>query len=260
MEDFKDNFSKQSDMYVRFRPHYPIDLFAHLSHLTEHHRLVWDCGTGNGQAAIGLSHFYHTIIATDPSERQIQNAIPRERVTYKVEKAEQSSFKDRSVDLITVANAIHWFDFEAFYAEVHRVLKPTGIIAVWAYGVPSISAVINPIVNRYHYQTLDNYWLAENRLIEKEYTTIPFPFEEIKSPTFYYEKPMNLIELIGYLNTWSATQRFIEQNQSNPTVEVYNELKKVWPDDHMEKMVTWKLILKVGRIAGNSIIDNAASQ
>jgi ubiquinone/menaquinone biosynthesis C-methylase UbiE len=254
MEVFKDNFSKQSDIYVRYRPHYPVDLYAHLSHLTENHELVWDCGTGNGQAAIGLSMFYHHIVATDPSEQQIKHAIQDEKVTYLVEKAERSSLKPESVDLVTIANALHWFDFDAFYTEVHRVLKPTGIVAAWAYGVPSISPEVNPIIHRFHYHTLDAYWQAENRLVEKDYTTIPFPFEEIKSPTFYYEKPMNLVELIGYLNTWSATQRFIEKNRFNPTEQVYNELKKVWPNDNMEKMLTWKLVLKVGRIAGNSLM------
>lgn len=245
---FKDNFSKQSDIYVKYRPHYPVALYSYLSSLTADHDLAWDCGTGNGQAAIGLAAYYNQVIATDPSEQQIKNCLPHNKVQYLVEKAENNSLASSSVDLLTVANALHWFDFDIFFPEAHRVLKPNGIIAAWAMGVPAISPAIDDIIQHFHDHTLNDHWLAENRLVEKGYTTIPFPFQEIDTPAFFCEKKMNLHDLIGYLNTWSATQRFIAVQQFNPTEKVQARLTEVWEDPHAEKTLTWQLVLKVGRI------------
>jgi SAM-dependent methyltransferase len=248
MATFKDNFSKQSDIYVKYRPHYPDELYTFLSSLTDEHEVAWDCGTGNGQAAIGLATFYNEIIATDPSEKQIKNCLPNEKIKYLVEKAENTSIQSNSVDLLTIANALHWFDFEVFYKEADRVLRNNGVIAAWAYGLPLISPDIDMIVKRFHDRTLNDYWLSENRLVEKEYETIPFPFQQISSPEFFYEKSMSLNDLIGYLNTWSATQRFINENKFNPTELLKKDLTNVWNDIDAEKKLTWKLILKVGRI------------
>lgn len=249
MAQFKDNFSQQSDIYVKYRPQYPVELYTYLSSLTAEHVLVWDCGTGNGQAAIGLATCYDQVIATDPSEQQIRNCLPHDKVKYLVEKAENNSFPTHSADLLTIANALHWFDFDIFYQEAYRVLKPNGVIAAWAMGVPSISPEIDKIIQHFHDHTLNDYWLAENRLVEKGYATIPFPFQLISSPDFFCEKRMNLHDLTGYLNTWSATQRFINQQGFNPTEQVMKELAKVWEDASLEKTLVWKLVLKVGRIS-----------
>jgi SAM-dependent methyltransferase len=248
MHVFKDNFSKQSDLYVKYRPLYPTELYSFLASLSAEHQLAWDCGTGNGQAAIGLADFYDRVFATDPSAQQISNAFANEKVTYAIEKAEQTSLASNSVDLLTIANALHWFDFDIFYKEAKRVLKKNGIIAAWAYGTPEISAEIDPVVKHFHDHTLGEYWLAENRLVEARYTTIPFPFPEIPAPEFIYEKRATLDEVIGGFNTWSATQRFINTNGFNPTEKLREELKALWPDNS-EKTLTWKLILKVGRIS-----------
>jgi ubiquinone/menaquinone biosynthesis C-methylase UbiE len=250
MANFKDNFSKQSDIYLKYRPHYPIELYAYLASLTNEHSLAWDCGTGNGQAAVGLTEFYDKVIATDPSEQQIKNAIPHEKITYKVEKAENSSNGSNSVDLITIANALHWFNFESFYEEANRVMKDNGIIAAWSYTLPQISPDIDKIIHRYHYQTLNDYWRWENRLVENEYADIPFPFSQINTPDFFIEKWMNLNDVIGYLNTWSATQRFINENNFNPTDTLRDEMSTLWQDANSEKKLVWKLTLKVGKLNG----------
>lgn len=248
MISFKDNFSKQSQIYLKYRPTYPKTLFEFLSSLTENHELAWDCGTGNGQAAVGLSEFYDKIIATDPSNEQIKHAMVNDRITYLVEKAEQTSLQAHTVDLISVANALHWFDFDSFYNEARRVLKQNGVLAAWAYGVTRISPEIDALINEFHDQTLNDYWLAENRLVENEYSGIPFPFQAISTPEFYATKTMNRDDLIGYLNTWSATQRYITTNNLNPTLELENRLMEIWKDGTAEKSVRWKLILKVGRV------------
>src|ERR1051325_10295174 len=122
MTTFKDNFSKQSDIYAIYRPHYPTGLYSYLASLTKSHKLAWDCGTGNGQAAIGLTDFYDRIIATDASEQQIKNAVVHQKISYHVSTAENNVIETNSIDLLTVANALHWFDFDVFYREVKRVL------------------------------------------------------------------------------------------------------------------------------------------
>lgn len=247
MAIFKDNFSKQSDIYARYRPHYPVELYSYLSSLTQHHELAWDCGTGNGQAAIGLAAFYDKVIATDASEQQIKNSIPNVKVQYRREAAEHTSIESDSVDLTTVANALHWFDFTNFYKEANRVLKNEGVIAAWAYGLPLISPEVDKIIKHSQDHILGAYWPPEVRFVAKKYTTIPFPFQQIDSPEFYCEKAMNLNDVIGYLNTWSATQRFIDQNKFNPTEDLRNELVMIWNPSDSEKIVRWKLIVKIGR-------------
>ncbi|MES2560962.1 MAG: class I SAM-dependent methyltransferase [Bacteroidota bacterium] len=248
MHPFKDYFSKQSDIYAKYRPQYPPELYAFLASKTAAHNKVWDCGTGNGQAAVDLTQYYQEVFATDPSEQQIVNSTPHPQVTYAVEKAERSSLPDASVDLITVANAMHWFDFELFYAEVKRVLKPDGIIAAWSYALPFISEEIDPIVYNFHHGVLNDYWVAENRLVEKEYSTIPFPFKEHLHPEFYSYKEMDLVDTIGYFNTWSAVQRYIATNHINPTDEFAKALSNVWGYPETKRIMRWKLALKIGSL------------
>lgn len=247
MAIFKDNFSKQSDIYAKYRPHYPAGLFSYLSSLTKQHEVAWDCGTGNGQAAIGLAAFYDKVIATDASEQQIKNALPNENVTYLIEKADHTSIRSDSVDLLTIANALHWFKFDEFYREVSRVLKNDGVIAAWMYGLPIIEPEIDKIIRHFQDYILGTHWPPELRFVAKKYATIPFPFQQISSPEFYCEKTMNLNGVIGYLNTWSATQRFMNENKFNPTADLQKELAMVWNPPGSEKTIRWKLTLKVGR-------------
>lgn len=246
MEGFKDNFSKQADIYSKYRPVYPKELYTWLASLTADHDVAWDCGTGNGQAAVGLAEHYKAVIATDPSGEQIAHRMPHDKISYRIEPAERSSIPSGTVDMVTIANALHWFSFGDFYKEVNRVLMPGGIIAAWCYRNPHVSPEIDIIEDRLHDGILGGYWLPENRLVEQEYTTIPFPFATIDAPEFYSERLMNLDDFIWFLNTWSATQRFIRQNGYNPTEEIKNELSKVWKA-HELKSVRWKLTLKVGR-------------
>ena len=147
---FKDHFSNHADLYLRYRPLYPANLYTFLSSLTKHHTLAWDCGSGNGQAAIGLAAFYNQVVATDASEQQISNSLPHDKIKYKVEKAEHTSFESHSVDIVTIANALHWFDFDLFYKEVNRVLKSDGVIAVWTYELPTISPEVDIILRDFH--------------------------------------------------------------------------------------------------------------
>lgn len=252
MEPFKDNFSKHAEVYSKFRPVYPKELFEYLQTLTIGHAFAWDCGTGNGQSAVQLANFYEKVYATDPSEEQIKNAVYHPKINYNVEKAEHPNLKDNSVDLITVAQAVHWFDFDQFYAQVNRVLKPNGIIAVWAYGIPGVNDQLNPIIKNFHDNVIGEFWLPENRLIEKDYSTIAFPFEIIDTPTtFYIQKDLNLRELLGHFRSWSATQKYMDTYGRNPIEQLEQNITEYWQNKEDKKEVVWKLILKVGRLVNH---------
>lgn len=242
---FKDNFSKQSDTYLKYRPHYPDKLYEHLYEVCAKNELAWDCGTGNGQAAFGLARHFTKIIASDPSEQQIKNAIPLKNVSYKVAAAEQSGLENESVDLISIANALHWFDQTKFFEEAQRVLKPCGILAAWCYGNPKHSSEIDNIIDHLHDDILGSYWLAENRLVEKGYSTIDFPFQELKSPDIKMEKELAFDDLLGVLNSWSATQRYKDKNGSDPVSLIKKDLENVWPDKMQAKLFYWELVVKL---------------
>ncbi|HYG50327.1 MAG TPA: class I SAM-dependent methyltransferase [Flavobacteriales bacterium] len=185
MTEFKDHFSNHAAAYKKYRPNYPPELFKYLSSLVNEHNLAWDCGCGNGQAATGLATHFKNVYATDPSQQQINQAAQHLKITYKVEKAENCSLPGSSVDIITVAQALHWFDLPVFYTEVKRVLKPGGILAAWGCGVAQVNPEIDTVTNHFHNHTLNDYWQAENRIVEKEYSTIPFPFRLIETPAFF---------------------------------------------------------------------------
>ena len=249
MTTFKDNFSKHAEIYLKFRPTYPPELYDFLSGLTSGHNLAWDCGTGNGQSAIKIADHYEQVYASDPSKEQIRNAIPHERIIYKVENAETpGSLEDNSVDLITVAQAVHWFDFGKFCHQVHRVLKTDGIISVWGYGIPTINKELDSIIKDFHDNVVGEFWLPENKLIEKEYSTIPFPFHEIQTPDFFIKKQVSLTDTLGHLRSWSATQKYIDHNKTDPLDLLSRKLQDHWQDGEKQKEMTWKLILKVGKL------------
>jgi ubiquinone/menaquinone biosynthesis C-methylase UbiE len=243
----KDNFSAQSEQYVKFRPTYPNELYQFLLSLVKTKDKAWDCGTGNGQVAQELSKHFKEVYATDISEKQIKNAIQRANIFYKVESAERTSFLDKSFDLITVAQAIHWFDFDAFYKEVTRVIKPNGILAVIGYGLLSINKDTDAIINRFYREVTGPYWDKERKYIDEHYQTIPFPFKEIESPQLYNSYEWSLEQLIGFLDTWSAVQHFIKANKQNPVELVYKDLQQAW-GINSTKTVRFPILLRIGKL------------
>ncbi len=217
-------------------------------------RLLWPASlpgiaTGNGQAAIGLAAHFARVVATDASAPQIESAEPYSAVEYCVAPAEKSGIPARCVDLVTVAQALHWFDIPAFFAEAQRVLKPGGVISVWAYNLLSVSPEIDALVNRFYFETTARFWPPERAILESGYAEIDFPFEEITPPPFEMCRHWRLDQLLGYLRTWSATQKFIAARGFDPVDSLGNELGALWPCDE-EMLVRWPLSLRVGRFAG----------
>ena len=246
--EFKDHFSHQAGDYVRYRPAYPEALFEFLVKSTPEHELAWDCATGNGQAALGLAGHFDRIIATDPSQAQIRNAVPHKKIDYFVAPAEHTDIPPRSVDLITVAQALHWFHFDAFYEEVLRILKPQGALAVWCYGLSRINPDVDKVVHHYYRNIVGPYWPPERHYIDEKYRTIPFPFVELPTPEFHMKAEWDMSELIGYLHTWSATQLFRQKNEQDPIDIVRRALARAWGPEHTRLTVRWPLYLRLGRV------------
>ncbi|WP_159468181.1 class I SAM-dependent methyltransferase [Dyadobacter sp. 3J3] len=244
----KDNFSNHSKQYSVFRPTYPDEAIEFILNLVNNKTNVWDCGTGNGQLAAKLSPFFQHIYATDISENQITNAVKKDNISYKVVAAENVIFEQNFFDLITVAQAIHWFDFEKFYEKVYLTLKPNGIIAIIGYNLMKIDEESDKII-RHLYSTIlgDKYWDKERKYLDEQYKTIPFPFQELQTPSFSQKVKWNLEELIGYLNTWSAVQHFIKANGINPVDEVKKEFENIWGKEK-QKEVIFPTLLRIGKL------------
>jgi ubiquinone/menaquinone biosynthesis C-methylase UbiE len=242
---FEDHFSKHSQLYAQYRPQYPEELYEYLASLAPENSLAWDCGTGNGQAAIGLAKYFDRVFASDASAEQISHAYPHPKVEYHVEPAEHILLDDSTVDLVTVAVAIHWFNLDEFYREAKRVLKRNGILAAWTYNFPEISPRVNALIHEYYYNTLNGFWPQRIHYLQEGYTTLPFPFEEIIPPSFVMKANWDLDQLAGFLNSWSATQRYKEQKGHHPLEMIWSQLSAAWGNE--PRLVQWPLHFRIGR-------------
>lgn len=248
MSTFQDHFSSFAERYADFRPKYPAALFDYLVSLVSQDALVWDCAAGNGQATVNLAERFERVIATDGSREQIASAAPHPKIEYHVALAEESGLPNGSVGLITVAQAVHWFNLDRFYAEVRRALRPGGIIAVWGYGINQVEGDdVNRLVHDFYFNIVGPYWPSERKLLEDGYRTIPFPFAEITPPAFHMEAQWTLEQLIGYFSTWSATNRYIKTTARNPLESLSAALADVWGNPATPRRVIWPLSLRVGR-------------
>jgi methyltransferase family protein len=245
---FKDHFSTQAREYTQFRPRYPRELFAFLSSLPQRREAAWDCGTGNGQAAVDLAEWFDDVIATDPSANQVAHAEPRANVKYLVATAEECPLASGSIDLVTVAQALHWFGLDGFYAQARRVGRAGSVLAAWSYPLANISPPVDRIVAYLYGDLLGSYWPPERKLIEERYQTIAFGFDEIPAPEFAMTAQWNLRDLIGYLGTWSSVQKYGQRHGGDPLAQVAADLAEAWGAAETLRLVRWPLYLRVGRI------------
>lgn len=245
---FADHFSAQAGAYARFRPTYPPSLFAALADLAPGRARALDVGTGNGQAAVALADRFDEVVAVDPSAEQIARATPHPRVRYAVAPAERTGVDDRSVDLVCAAQAAHWFDADAFAAEVRRVLRPGGIVAVWAYGFHRAGEPgLDEALAGFDRGVLGPYWPPQNRLVWEGYRDLPFPFAEVPVPAFVSVLRVDLPALLGYFASWSATRRFADATGLDPLVEAEARLRDAWGDPSTVRELVAPLALRVGR-------------
>jgi len=244
----KDNFSQHAATYAAFRPVYPAELYDFLLSVVPERNRAWDCGCGNGQVAGVLSDYFDQVDATDISQKQLDHAIKKPNINYQLAPAENVNIPRGFINLVTIAQAIHWFNFDAFYEEVDRVCKPGSVIAAWCYSLLTINDKVDQVIQHLYADTLgDQYWDAERRLVEDRYQTIPFPFEEIKAPEFSIRVSWTFEHLIGYLNSWSAVQHFIRDNNENPVEKIIAELRDGWGQTENHEVV-FPLFVRVGKI------------
>ena len=242
---FQDHFSHHASVYASARPHYPRELFVWLASLCKSRDCVWDCATGNGQAAVALAEFFAQVIATDASAGQIAEAIAHPQVQYRSAPAEQSGLAAASVDLVTVAQALHWFDIPSFYREVERVLRPGGLLAVWSYGIHTVKPAVDAVVAELYEPVLGPYWPPERKLVERQYRDIAFPFAEITAPAFVMQLQWTYAQLEAYLYSWSATQRYMREQQRDPIAAIGAALRAAWGTQEQQTIV-WPLTLRLG--------------
>jgi ubiquinone/menaquinone biosynthesis C-methylase UbiE len=243
-----DHFSRVADAYAAFRPRYPSELFDWLASVVPGRGQVWDVGTGNGQAALGLAPFFRRIIATDFSAGQIQAAESHPRIEYRVAPAENSGIDSQSVDLVTVAQALHWFDLAAFFAEARRVLVPGGVVAAWTYGVVHADEPeADRVLHHFYYQEIGPWWPENRKLVEDGYRTIAFPFAPLDPPRLDMTAHWSLTELLGYIGTWSAVSRCREATRTDPVSGLGSRLAVSWGNPQNRRLISWPLSLLAGR-------------
>lgn len=245
---FKDLFSGHADIYHAARPTYPDELFDWLAARAPARELVWDVGCGNGQASVALAARFVRVHASDPSAQQIGNAQARPNIDYRVEPAERCGLADASADLVTVAQALHWFDLSRFHAEVRRVLKPRGVFAAWAYASCRVDAAVDLVVRRLYVDLTGPYWQPERALVESGYRDLSFPFEPIAAPAIEMVARWNAAQFLAYLRSWSGTQGYLKARGIDPVALVEPDLIAAWGDASRMREVRWDFHLRVGRV------------
>ncbi len=247
MSSFKDHFSGHAASYASYRPGYPPRLFEILAGLPRKRHLAWDSGTGNGQAAVALAGHFAKVVATDPSAEQLAHALPHPRIDYRVGRAESSGLAEGSVDLVTAAQAFHWYDFDRFFAEVRRVLAPGGVVAVWTYNLARVDPEVDRWTDRLAREIVGPWWPPERRWVDEEYRTIPFPFDEIEIAPLRHEARWDLERLMRYLRTWSSFHRYQKETGRDPLDEIREGLTAAWGDPDQERTVAWPIFIRAGR-------------
>jgi len=245
----KENFfAAMAPEYARFRPRYPDELFAFLASVAPGRVLAWDCATGSGQAAQGLARHFERVVATDSSDELLALAPPLTNVAYRRADALESGLETGSVDLVTVANAMHWFHGPGFEREVRRVLRPRGVVAAWCYACAQITPAIDRLTRRLHDEIVDPFWIEPNRIVERGYRDLHFPYEPIAAPPIAMTGRLDLAQFEGLVRTWSASRKYQQHHGVDPVSLVHDEFSVAWGDPAQPREDTWQLSLRVGRV------------
>jgi hypothetical protein len=244
----KDLFSAQAAGYARYRPGYPEELIQYVLSFVTGRQAAWDCATGNGQAAILLAPHFSRIEATDISDRQLAQAVQHPSIHYSQSPETQTTFEDNTFDLITVAQAYHWFSFDGFHQEATRVSRPGAIVAVWGYGlITTPDEQLEDRIRSFYTSTVGQYWDPERKYVDESYQTIPFPFTALPSREFNIHMQWSRIDLLGYLNTWSSVQHFIKANGYNPIGQWAETISPAWKAEETRQF-TFPLFCRIGKV------------
>jgi SAM-dependent methyltransferase len=246
---FKDHFSVGSADYAAYRPTYPRGLVDFLAEAAPGADLALDCGCGTGQLSVLLAERFAHVIAVDASARQIESAEPHPQVEYRVAPAEASGLPDGSADLVVAAQAAHWFDLPAFYAEARRVARGRGIVALVTYGVIEMEEPVDAVVRHFYRKVVGPYWPPERRHVEEGYRSFGFPFDEFPARPLAIEVSWTLPELAGYVDTWSAVRAAEKALGREPVERFRRELAEAWEEPALRRSVRFPLSLRVGRVS-----------
>ena len=243
---FADHFSAVAADYAAARPDYPDALFAWIAEAAPSRAQVWEAGCGSGQASRGLAVHFTQVFATDPSAAQIAQASGPANVTFAVEPAEHCSLADASVDAVCVAQALHWFDRAAFFAQCERVLRPGGLLVAWGYQdieVPPAIAAANVRLQ----SDIAGYWPPERVFIDEGYAGFDWPFATIATPHFELEATWSLPRLLGYFASYSATKRYRETTGQDPVARHAQAFAQAWGEPSTRLPVRWPLFVHARR-------------
>jgi SAM-dependent methyltransferase len=247
VKPFADHFSRVTAGYAAHRPCYPGPLFDRLASAAPGRHLVWDCATGTGQAALGLAGRFERVVASDASTRQVKGGEAHPRIHYLATSAEGAALRSASAELVTVAQALHWLDLDAFYAEAARVLVPGGVLAAWTYGKHRVDGgAIDDELDHFYRDVVGPYWPPERRWVEAGYAGLPFPFAEFSIPAHEMAEHWTVDQMLGYIGTWSAVVRCRETTGIDPMPGLAERLLQLWP--HGKRLtVRWMLSVRAGR-------------
>ncbi|QMW03829.1 class I SAM-dependent methyltransferase [Spirosoma foliorum] len=241
-----DRFSGHANLYAQYRIDYPAELYDFVLSFVENRQKAWDCATGNGQVAGALAAIFDQVEATDISETQLILAVKKPNINYQLSSAEQTPFANQTFDLITVAQALHWFDISAFHQEVRRVAKPGAVIAEWGYGLVLLGSDLDPILLDFYRNRIGPYWDPQRKYIDNAYATLPFPFADAQRAEFTARHAWSLDRFLNYLRTWSAVRQYIHENEEDPVNWLGEVLKPIWGD--AERELQFPIFLRVGRV------------
>jgi SAM-dependent methyltransferase len=244
-----DLFSSVSAGYAAFRPRYPRGLFDFMGGIAPRRDRALECGAGTGQATLDLVELFDHVVGTDVSASQTARAPRHDRITWVVAAAEAAPLRSGSVDLVAVAQALHWFEFDRFFAEVRRVGSPGAVFVAWTYAAGRMDGDIGAALRRFTFETMGPYWPPQRRHVDEEYRTIPMPFERIATPSFGLEDHWPLERLVGFMRTWSAVAQYRKAHNDDPVAAIERELATLWGDVEQPQRISWPMTMIAGRIA-----------
>ena len=242
------DFSSFARLYAESRPSYPAELFAHVASVVEPRALAWDCATGNGQAALGVVEHFDRVVATDVSEAQIAHAPRHPRVEYRVGRSESSDHADASLDLVTVASALHWLDEQAFYREARRVLRPGGVLAAWSYHVAYAEPPFGEIFKRLYDDPLGPYFAPAAHLVDDRYEGVVLPGEPLRAGAFFATARWTLSQVLSFVRSWSGTQNYVKERGGDPVEAIAGDLEDLWQGRGGVQTLCWPLYLRLSRL------------
>lgn len=246
---FTDLFSESADLYARARPHYPHDLFTFIARHAPSLERAWDCGTGNGQAAISLAAHFSKVYATDPSQDQLNHASAASNVCYSVQRAEQTTFPAKHFDAICVAQALHWFDFDLFFSEVKRLAKPGAIFTAWGYSWPGVTPSFDDIFKSVIRDVIEPYWAPQNRLLWRAFADVPFPFDRLDPPEYQISASWTFHQFLSYIATWSAIRKYAVETGEELLDKAESVLRPHWGNPDVARDVSMPLCVLAGHVS-----------